>query len=215
MSDPLPELSERLLRQGLSPARVRRYVRELRDHRDDLAEHLEAGGLSPAAARAEAQRRLGDAQALALPMLTHRGFRSRVSRFPALFYLGLPLSAQLGFALAGILALALLAGTPLRPLLADLGTLTALSWLGAPVLSGWALLAMSRRRRGGRFWPLLGGSAGVLLATALQLEVAMPGAAESGEIAVALAVPAPLPAALLLALTLLPMSLPLLRNLVR
>ena len=40
-------LSERLLHAGIAPRHVRRYVRELGDHFDDLVREETAGGASP------------------------------------------------------------------------------------------------------------------------------------------------------------------------
>src|SRR5690606_37042638 len=109
MPDRLLTLREDLLRAGLAPRHVERYLAELSDHRADIAENLHAAGLAPEAARAEAERRLGAHDALLLPMLADRRFRSPAARWPALFYLLLPLAIQAAIILAGILALLLAA----------------------------------------------------------------------------------------------------------
>lgn len=215
MPDPLHDLSEHLLRAGLSPSRVQRYVRELADHRDDLVEDLEAHGRTPAAASAEAQRRLGSFEVLALPMLTDRRFRSRAGRWPAIFYLALPLASQVGFAFLGLLLLILSASTPLRIAVADLGNILAITWLAAPVLIGWLTLLAARRRRAGLLWPAISALAGAAFATALQLNVTLPQSGMVGEIAVGFTVPAMLPLILLLVVTALPFLFPSYRDLIR
>ena len=50
MRDRLLDLRENLLRGGLSPRHVERYLRELSEHRADIAEHLRDNGLSAAEA---------------------------------------------------------------------------------------------------------------------------------------------------------------------
>ena len=46
----LERLPERLLRAGIAPRHVRRYMGELRDHYDDALREEQANGLNPAAA---------------------------------------------------------------------------------------------------------------------------------------------------------------------
>ena len=55
MADLHHDLRETLLRAGLSPRHSERYLRELREHRDDIAEHLQVTGLSAKAARRQAE----------------------------------------------------------------------------------------------------------------------------------------------------------------
>lgn len=60
MSKPqFEELRERLLRAGIAPSHVHRYLRELRDHYDDLYRAECARGLQPSAAAQTARTRLG------------------------------------------------------------------------------------------------------------------------------------------------------------
>lgn len=207
MPDPLHDLAPALLRAGLSPRHVRRYIGELADHRDDLVDHLLSEGLSPEAARREAERRLGSFDALLLPMLADRRFRSPAARFPALFYLILPLALQAGLVVGGILALLLAAQTGLRPLIADLGSGLGLLLLATPVVIAWATLAAARRRHAPRLWPLLGAFAGAALAAAAQVSVISPAPGAAGQIGLTLALPALLPLLTLALLCLLPLSL--------
>src|SRR5215467_3796223 len=81
MSRLFDELRERLLRGGIAPRHVRRYIAELEDHLNELRaqEDTEAAALA----------RLGTAEGLAKPMLDRREFRSWTARAPwAVFGLG-------------------------------------------------------------------------------------------------------------------------------
>src|SRR5690242_16251615 len=81
-------LSERLLRAGVDPAHVRRYVGELRDHLADLvAEETAAGKPDPQAA---ALARLGDVETLAQAMQQRRELRSLSARAPFAVYVLAP-----------------------------------------------------------------------------------------------------------------------------
>jgi hypothetical protein len=82
-------LSERLLTAGIAPRHVRRYVRELSDHFDDLVREEEEGGAPHALAQTRALARLGHEEDLAEAMLARPELRSLTSRFPwAVFGLG-------------------------------------------------------------------------------------------------------------------------------
>lgn len=207
MRDLVSELREDLLRAGLSPRHVGRYLRELSEHRADIEAHLRQAGLPAKAARQQADRRLGDRDALLLPMLADRRFRSYAARWPALFYLVLPLGLQLGFAVFGVCALLLATGTGLRAAMADLGAVTALLLLVSPVLLSWLALGAARHRYAPLRWPLLGAVAGAAFAAALQLVVTSPADGVAGQIGLGVGMPAPLLMVALLVLSLLPLSL--------
>ena len=82
-------LSERLLTAGIAPRHVRRYVRELSDHFDDLVREESATGAGRALAETRALSRLGNDDDLADAMLSRPELRSFMSRFPwAVFGLG-------------------------------------------------------------------------------------------------------------------------------
>lgn len=199
MRDRLLDLRENLLRGGLSPRHVERYLRELSEHRADIAEHLRDNGLSAAEAYRQADDRLGSDGAILLPMLANSRFRSRAARWPAMFYVGLPLLAQVALVLAGTLALLCAAGTDLRPIIADLGTGVALLLLASPVVIAWLSFLAARRRRASFRWPLVGALAGCLLAATLQIGITPPTSDMAGEIGLAVGSP---PLLMLLALSL-------------
>src|ERR1700722_12759531 len=90
MSQPRFEpLRERLLRAGIAPRHVRRYIAELRDHFDDLTQEEIARGAVRYAAEAKARARLGCDEDLADIMLERPELRSLTARYPwAVFGLG-------------------------------------------------------------------------------------------------------------------------------
>lgn len=108
-------LSERLLRAGIAPRHVRRYVRELSDHFDDLVREEKEVGAARELAETRALSRLGREDDLADAMLARPELKSLTSRFPwAVFGLGPVALLALGVAAA---------------LYLEFGLLTFLSWL--------------------------------------------------------------------------------------
>ena len=84
-----PRLSERLLRAGIAPRHVRRTVRELSDHYDDLLRAEKESGAASELAQSRARARLGNEDDLAAAMLSRPELRSLTARFPwAVFGLG-------------------------------------------------------------------------------------------------------------------------------
>jgi hypothetical protein len=75
-------MKERLLRAGLAPRHVRRYIAELDDHWSDLVREEMAKGTARLAAEADALSRLGDENDLAAAMLERRDLRSLIDRLP-------------------------------------------------------------------------------------------------------------------------------------
>jgi hypothetical protein len=80
------KLSERLLRAGIAPRHVRRYVGELRDHFDDLVREEIDGGATRDGAAAKALSRLGNNDDLVQAMLVRPGVRSMTARFPLVVF---------------------------------------------------------------------------------------------------------------------------------
>jgi hypothetical protein len=82
-------LRETLLRAGIAPRHVRRYLDELGHHFDDIVREEAAKGSPRAEAETVAQARLGSEDALAAALLDRPGLRSISARFPwAVFGLG-------------------------------------------------------------------------------------------------------------------------------
>lgn len=207
MRDRLLSLREQLLIGGISPRHVDRYIRELSEHRDDIAEHLRESGLSSTEAYSCANHRLGDSDVLLLPMLADRRFRSRAARWPALFYLAMPLLAHLTLIVGGVLALLCAAGTGLRPAIADLGTGLALLLLVSPIVIAWLTLLAAQRRRASLRWPMLGVLSGALVSATLQVGVTPPRPDTAGQIGLTLGTPPLILLLVLLLLSVLPIFL--------
>ena len=108
-------LSERLLTAGIAPRHVRRYVRELSDHFDDLVREEKDGGASRELAETRALARLGHEEDLAEAMLARPELRSLTSRFP--------------WAVFGLGPVVLLALSVVAALYLEFGLLTFLSYL--------------------------------------------------------------------------------------
>jgi hypothetical protein len=163
------ELRELLLRSGVSPVMVRRYLDELAEHREDLMAELTGAGLTSREAAAEADRRLGDTAALAQPMLADRRFQSVTRRAPMLMLVALPLAAQAGFLalLSTMVVLAVRSGLPPEALGAAAGFLHLL----APLAVGWALLCWIAWHRAPVAWAITGLTATALLGAGLQFEI--------------------------------------------
>ena len=78
----LDELGERLLRAGVAPRHVRRYLRELGDHLADLRAEEEHAGKSRADAVSAALARLGEMEDLARAMMEQSHLQSWSARAP-------------------------------------------------------------------------------------------------------------------------------------
>ena len=175
MSQPrFDRLSERLLHAGIAPRHVRRYVRELSDHFDDLAREEKAGGAPRELAQTKALARLGNDDSLAQAML-ERSPRSLTARFPwAVFGLGpvvmvaLSLAAALFIEVGLIYALSyllkdvlhVLPGTP-NPVGARRATLVftvynTLAMYGAPLAFAWLFYRLGSQQRMRPAWIVTG-----------------------------------------------------------
>jgi hypothetical protein len=82
MAKPFHELRESLLRAGVAPRHVRRYLSELTDHLADLATEEEHAGRSRTDAESAALIRLGGMDELAEAMIEQRQFQSWCARAP-------------------------------------------------------------------------------------------------------------------------------------
>lgn len=139
-------LAETLLKGGIAPRHVRRYVRELADHLDDLTAHQRAAGYTYEEACARARARLGQDAELAQAMLDQPGMRSWPARMPWLVFLLLPpvLTAAIGLAFyAAFFFIGYGAAA------------TAVQMLAAPAMAV-LLVLLAQRQRLKPAWPLLG-----------------------------------------------------------
>ena len=104
---PFDNLAETLLRGGIAPRHVRRYLAELREHLEDLTAQQCEAGHDPEDAAVRARARLGSDHELAAAMLEQRQFRSWAARAPwAVFMVFPPLAAiAIGMVFVGSLVL--------------------------------------------------------------------------------------------------------------
>lgn len=167
MARPFSELRERLLRAGVAPRHVRRYLTELADHWADLTAEENATGRNRADAESAALLRLGDTNELAKAMIEQHQFKAWSVRAPwavfglapvlllaaawsvALFILWsgwqifLPgADAPFGIAVHGVANLYFQLGKAI--------------YLGSPILAGWGIGAIAARQRLNAAWPAVG-----------------------------------------------------------
>ena len=94
--EPFDTLRETLLKGGVAPRHVRRYLNELREHLQDLITQHQAGGFSPQEAFLRARALLGSDAELAAAMLEQKQFRSLLARAPWAVFIPLPPLLALG-----------------------------------------------------------------------------------------------------------------------
>jgi len=169
----LHELRERLLRAGVAPRHVRRYLTELREHWADLTAEEERAGRNPAEAATLALTRLGRVDELARTMIEQPELRSWTAQAPwAVLGAGPVLGLVAGW---GIALLILWSGwtwfvqgsrTPFVPVhgfaVAYFGVGRML-YYSAPLLSGWGMIVLAGRQRLQTVWPVILGSLAVAL----------------------------------------------------
>jgi hypothetical protein len=175
MPQPFPELfqlRERLLRAGIAPRHVRRYLAELSDHLADLTTEEQRRGLPPADARSAALARLGTTDTLAHAMIAQPRLHSLSARAPWAVFTLTPITA---LAILWLLSLSLLwygwhlfmpgAPTPFgtapgphhlfepRNLYFQLDRAL---FFAAPMLIGWTVALIAARQRLSPAWPAAG-----------------------------------------------------------
>ena len=194
------EIEERLLRAGVAPRHVRRYLRELGDHFADLKAEEMRAGRGTKEAESAALTRLGKAEDLARAMIEQRHFQSWCGRAPWAVF-GLGSLAALGASYFVALTILwtgwqiFLPGVQ-SPFAARLNVLSMayfglgryLYWL-APVLTGWAIALLAARQRSKIWWPLVGVVVAAFLGSTAGVHVTAPGAGEAaGQVRMRLAV---------------------------
>jgi hypothetical protein len=161
------ELEERLLRAGVSPRHVRRYVEELTDHLADLRAAEEREGKNGVEAEAAAAARLGPEEELAAAMLGRRELRSWSTRAPwAVFGLGGLGSLTAAYAIALTILWSgwrMFLPESASPFAVELHGISVwyfgvgrMLYYGAPLFVGWGLGVIAARQRMGVAWPVAG-----------------------------------------------------------
>jgi hypothetical protein len=166
MAQPFAELRERLLRGGVAPRHVRRYLIELREHLADLKRDEESGGRSPADAESAALLRLGGTDGLAKAMIEQRQLQSWCVRAPwAMFGLAPVFLMGAAYLFACLILWSgwkiFLPGTDapfvrvhgLAILYFGIGRLI---YFGAPFFIGWGIGLVAARQRFQAAWPAAG-----------------------------------------------------------
>ena len=186
MSKSFNELGERLLRSGVAPRHVRRYLSELADHLADLTAEEERAGRSRADAKSAALIRLGGMDDLARAMIEQRQFQSWSVRAPWAAFGVAPL---LFLAAAWGVALFILwsgwniflpgSDTPfvrIDGLAIVYFGIGKLIFFGAPILIGWGIGVVTIRQRLKPMWPAAGLALIALIGGTLKVGVTQPDA---------------------------------------
>jgi hypothetical protein len=163
----LDSLGERLLRSGVAPRHVRRYLRELRDHYDDAVHAELQKGVSRAAAEDAAATRMGDPESLIESVLARPELLSTLARYP-----------RVVFGAAPVLLWMLISVTALF-ILAEVAHSSELMWVlyGAtvvvarvlPVVLALGLILIAHRQRLSLFWPIAGAAIVAIVAGTLEI----------------------------------------------
>lgn len=186
MANPFNELRERLLRAGVAPRHVRRYLTELADHLADLRAEEVRAGRSPSDAESAALLRLGGMDDLAKAMIEQRQFQSWCARAPWATFGVAPLLLLAAAYLAACIYLWVLwqvflpgADTPFghhgspgpiygfRNICFQGGKFF---YTGVPILVGWAILLIAARQRVSAVWPIAGCALVALMDSTAQIQ---------------------------------------------
>jgi hypothetical protein len=163
---PFEAMAETLLKGGVAPRHVRRYVRELDDHLGDLTERQREAGYDGEDARLRALARLGNDDELVQAMLNQPGVRSWPARLPWLVFLLLPpvLTAAAGLALYALVYFIGNGAAKINAVLPlpqgwltgfSMAAMMAINVLVVPVIAV-TLAWLAERQRLKLPWPLLG-----------------------------------------------------------
>lgn len=174
MASWLRELRERLLRAGVAPRHVRRYLTELREHWADLTAEEERAGRTRAEAEAQALARLGQPEDLARTVIERPELRSWTARAPwAVLGAGPVLGLAAGWAAALLILWTgwtwFLQGVP-SPFTQRLSGFSIvyfgvgrMLYFWSPLLAGWGMIVLAGRQRMRSVWPVMLGALVVAL----------------------------------------------------
>jgi hypothetical protein len=156
MSALFKALEDRLLRGGIAPRHVKRYLRELDEHLSDIAEAQAAAGHDAPTAAARARAALGTDEELADAMLKQRDFRSLSARFPWLVFGVLPvlaLSLAMPWLILVLIVLKKLSAQAQFPEIAEMVLFTGNFILVPAIVLLFVFIA--RRQHCSLVWPIL------------------------------------------------------------
>ena len=179
-------LRERLLREGVAPRHVRRYLVELREHLADLTARERVSGHDARDAAIRARAALGDDQTLSRAMLERPGSRSLSARAPWAVFGVLPVLVVLASAFLAMMSPIAITKiysffvTP-RPFLPAPGWFHAFAYLvtdftnyGLGLLIAIPFVIIALRQRMGWAWPVAGISLIAIFACLVTAEVYFP-----------------------------------------
>ncbi|TWG96304.1 hypothetical protein L598_002700000340 [Mesorhizobium sp. J18] len=194
MRDLFGALEERLLRSGVRPSSVRRYLLELHDHVEDVTEELRLSGLPEHDARRRAIVRLGDIEALAQPMEKDRRFHSWAGRAPWAVYLLAPLAGCAAVTALIISVLISQTGAEPVPSWFEHAGITAeyLVGGGLSALSAWLITIIAFRQRSNWIWPAAGLGLSIVWGAVFDFSVVLAPSADTGALEVGLAILSPI-----------------------
>lgn len=163
MAKPFHELRERLLRAGVAPRYVRRYLSELTDHLADLTIEEERAGRSAADAQSAALNRLGGMDELARAMMEQRDVQAWSVRAPWVTFgvapvIFLPAAYFIALFILWSGWKLFLPGTD-SPFVRVYGFsmfyfgVGRLIYYSAPILIGWGIGLVAARQRLNSLWP--------------------------------------------------------------
>ena len=177
-------LREILLKGGVAPRHVRRYLAELTEHLDDLTEKQRALGYEGEDAQLRARALLGEDRELAAAMLEQQSLRSIAARAPWLIFGILPPFAAIAALMLPISALVLTAkclGLNEKGVrwpewfgFLAVGTTTGANLLLMPLVSA-LFVALAARQRQNPIWPLLATLMLLILLIHSGAHIAVPG----------------------------------------
>jgi hypothetical protein len=156
MSAQFEALEARLLRGGVAPRHVKRFLRELDEHLADIADAQTAAGHDAPAVAAHARAALGPDDELADAMLKQRDFRSFSARFPWFVFGVMPvltLALVVPWHIPALAVLSKLSAPTLFPTLAEMVSFTGNFFL-VPAI-GLLFVLVARRQCFSLVWPVV------------------------------------------------------------
>jgi hypothetical protein len=184
MAKSLSELREHLLRAGVAPRHVQRYLDELADHFADLAAEGERAGLGRDEAEAAALLRLGGVEHLSRAMIEQRQLQSWSARAPWAAFGLVPLLLLAGAYFVACFILwsgwkIFLQGNespfvPLDGFAVFYFGAGKLLYFCAPVMIGWGIGIIAARQRFTPLWPIIGCVVIALVGSAARVHASRP-----------------------------------------
>ncbi len=163
----LESLGERLLRSGIAPRHVRRYLRELRDHYDDAVREELSKDVDQAAAEESAAKRLGELDHLAECALARPELHSKLARFPRLVFGAGPVLLWIAISVV-VLFMFAEAANSLERMTAMYAAIIFLFRI-LPVALALGLFVIAYRQRLPLLWPIVGASTIAILAGTIDI----------------------------------------------